>query len=215
MKKSIVPWAVAVLISAGLARAEMIINLPVVNHSFETDVGGTAQGATGWTLSAANAFKVTFGDAPDGANRLDARIANNPTTVYASQIIDISSYASNIALGGATATFIFYNMTNDMTNDSANGAIEFFNASNVSLGSTTTSWFKNSTWTASSIVDAAVPVDARSLKITLGARRTSASQTDVLIDNISVALTVIPEPATFGIMLSALAAAVIRRRRFG
>jgi hypothetical protein len=224
MKKSIVLFASAVLISAGLAKAD-VINLPVVNHSFQDPVlavDETSLGAPGWTQSGVTQFQVKNPGflAPDGTTQrlqFDVAGASGAAEGYASQNIDISSYASDIDGGGVTSDFAYDFRSNDGTRDSSNFAIDFLNASNVSIGGMTTAWSYATGWNLGSISNFAVPVGARSLTITLGARRDSLAATDIYFDNIRASLTgvTIPEPATFGIVLSALAAAVIRRRRFG
>jgi MYXO-CTERM domain-containing protein len=187
----------------GMAQAATVVPLTVTNPGF-------ASGSTGWVLSN---FTVTSGYIQAGSQiSPNAGLANPDATAV--QTIDLTPFATDIDASNATAT-LNYSVWRQDSYDEHSASLLFFDALNVSLGGATPTLAFGSTgggFVAGSIDGVAVPIGARSMRITLIADiGTAGGAIGVAFDNVGSSLSVVPEPAAA--LLGSLGALLLLRRR--
>jgi len=183
--------------------------ISIANAGFE----GAGGSLLGWsTIGIDNQFAAVSGSpysaAPSGgqggstywASARGAGSQSNTGAVETGlyQVLDLSPFAADIDAGNALVTFYGYGHGETSPPDTARMNIEFYNGG---LLGTATSNIANTSniWTKLEIVDEAVPVYTRSIKLNLLAYKPFTSNIDAGFDSISGSVTiseaqVIPAP---------------------
>lgn len=230
---------IATLIVAGSAWAAPI---GIVNGDFEADAADDINAPAGWTdLSTTASFWTGVIDETGNPEAAEAATAPAPglgsyflTTARQStdpitgsqpvdgllvQTVDLSSFGTDIDVGDQTLNVDFI-WASDDSRDTGTFSVDFFSStdgSGASLGSVYSvamdagSAYDFTGW-QEELISGLVPVGARSVTLAIATTRTGGSETNIWIDNIEGS--VIPEPATIGLIGVFGAGLLVVRRRF-
>ncbi|MCH7228220.1 Ig-like domain-containing protein [Haloferula sp. A504] len=211
-----------------------VIPLPVVNGDFETDADGT-EGATGWTIqtggtathfwTSAGLPELTGALDPDtgqggsgkflSPNRTasDPDTSSNPASSFASQSIDLSTWAAVIDTAAVRLGVSFYYSNGNFPEERSVVSVEFFDGSAGSLGVVTTGDLPETAdggWSVGYVGGGAiaVPPGARSFVITLNQRRQIGgiiygTATNAAFDSVTASMAVSPGTPGFDFLVDA------------
>ena len=205
--------------------------IDIVNGDFET--GADNDSPAGWTdttpisfwlgqvSETGNPIQSEWDSAPASLGtfilttaRQSAGAGSQPTDGQLTQIVDLSAFAADIAVGDQILNVDFV-WGSDDSRDTGSFSLIFFDAADNQLatsysvalddgdGYSFTGWIEET-------VGGLVPVSAQSVMLQIDTTRTGGSETNIWIDNITGSIDV-PEPASM--VLLSLGALAIRRRK--
>ncbi len=206
--------------------------IDIVNGDFET--GADNDAPSGWT-DTSSSISFWLGMADETGNptqtewdaapaslgafilttaRQSAGVGSQPIDGQLTQVVDLSSFAADIAAGDQVLNVDFV-WASDDSRDTGAFSLIFFDADNNQLGDgysvalddgdgySFTGWIEET-------VGGLVPVAAQSVMLQIDTTRTGGSETNIWIDNISGNIAV-PEPSTM--ILLGLGGLVLKRRK--
>lgn len=179
-----------------------VVPLTILNDSFENyTYDGSYNRPDQWTLTdpVNSRIAVTGSSVHDGVRSAYSAFAG-PMDDQFFQIIDVSTYASQVDVGHVFATFSGYAIALQANlMDVGRMRLRFLDDSLVELGATAFVSPQNYlVWEKLEIADALLPVGTRQIALTFSLYRTAGSGTDARVDGpVTGLLTIVPEPSTF------------------
>lgn len=236
MKKTKMVAALAAVV--GFAVSAQATPIGIVNGDFEAD-GNNATPPTGWTDQTPTSFASGVADVAGNASTADynnvwgtgtwgtyflttARQswggASQPTDGLLTQTVDLSAFGTDIDNGNQKLLVDFLWASGD-SNDTGAFSLDFFSSTdgtgssvqNYSVALDAANGFNVVGGPES--VGGAVPTGVRSVTLSISSHRGAGSETNLWLDNISGDITVIPEPATLGLVGAFGAGILFVRRR--